>query len=286
MLPEQKVGVIVFGTTVLALLAGYMNSVAISLVGHGVSHVTGTTTLVGQKVVQNSTDGIAWTILLLLSFLFGSFISGVLMPSQSFSINHKYNLGIGIEAALVATSAYFLSPSFDLWTHRLGEYCLACGLGLQNSMCAHYSKAIIRTTHMTGIVSDIGAILGQLVRRQYANAWKLKIFVPIYFGFMLGAGIGAEAGMSIGSDALWFPALFLASLSAAYTLYRGHEMARKKIKEIKLRRRSRSSLGSMSDLSDLETPRASPESVQTDMPAESDTTQTEDTEMQTRAPLV
>ena len=41
--------------------------------------------------------------------------------------------------------------------------CKSKGMGLQNAIMTKISKAEIRTTHMTGVVTDIGIELGRLL---------------------------------------------------------------------------------------------------------------------------
>jgi uncharacterized membrane protein YoaK (UPF0700 family) len=37
-------------------------------------------------------------------------------------------------------------------------------MGVQNAMVSHYKGAIIRTTHLSGVLTDIGLTLGYKVR--------------------------------------------------------------------------------------------------------------------------
>eukprot|EP00762_Andalucia_godoyi_P002559 ANDGO_03301.mRNA.1 hypothetical protein H696_01075 len=254
MLPDRYFHLIVAVTSTFATIAGYMNGAAIILVSHGVSHVTGiTSTLADQAVVQSS-DGVLRNVLLLFSFMFGSFLAGVIVPSQSFAVGHKYNLAIGIEAGMVAGAAFLLNPSYDLWTRRSGEYLLSGACGLQNALITTYSKAIIRTTHMTGIVSDIGAIFGQIARKEYGNVWKLRIFIPIYFSFLIGSAFGGAAAVSFPMYCLYIPALILGGMSFAYMTYRTHQVARRMVRAHRERRklrRSQSAASVDSNMSDM-----------------------------------
>ncbi len=44
------------------------------------------------------------------------------------------------------------------------QYAAACACGLQNGMATRFSGAVVRTTHMSGIVTDIGLLLGNWMR--------------------------------------------------------------------------------------------------------------------------
>merc|ERR1719401_1610209 len=47
------------------------------------------------------------------------------------------------------------------WEHDVAPYLCAAACGLQNGMATSYSGAVIRTTHVTGIATDIGLICGR-----------------------------------------------------------------------------------------------------------------------------
>lgn len=59
-------------------------------------------------------------------------------------------------------------------------------------MCTTFSGAVIRTTHMTGVLTDIGLVLGQAVfyPRMRKHLWKLKVLLPLYAAFCLGGLTG------------------------------------------------------------------------------------------------
>ena len=54
-------------------------------------------------------------------------------------------------------------------------YALVFAMGLQNGLATYYSNAVIRLTHITGMISDIGMLLGEAVRRKEftEDLWKL-----------------------------------------------------------------------------------------------------------------
>jgi uncharacterized membrane protein YoaK (UPF0700 family) len=72
-------------------------------------------------------------------------------------------------------------------------------MGLQNAVITKISKAEIRTTHITGLVTDIGIELGKWVylnRLQEpspvrANRERLRIRTGLVLGFLLGGLLGA-----------------------------------------------------------------------------------------------
>jgi len=65
-------------------------------------------------------------------------------------------------------------------------YLAAAANGLQNAMSSSYSANLIRTTHLTGTSTDIGIILGRVLRGNKQDLWKLFVLVGLAVSFTLG----------------------------------------------------------------------------------------------------
>lgn len=147
---------ILYGGCILAFNAGCVNSTALVGFTHlSASHVTGNVTLFASAFAEQQFDQMAMVCIVLLSFLFGAVISGFVVGSTSLQAGRRYGLALLIEAMLlIASLALF---SFHLFW---GQVFAAMACGLQNSMVATYSGAVIRTTHLTGLTSDMGSAIG------------------------------------------------------------------------------------------------------------------------------
>ena len=104
---------------------------------------------------------------------------------------------------------------------QVGAYLVSLGCGLQNGMCTTFSGAVIRTTHVTGILTDIGLILGQAIfyPRTRKHLWKLKVLVPLYGGFCLGGVTGWIAYQLLHSRAILVPCGLLGNFGIAHLCY-------------------------------------------------------------------
>ena len=98
-------------------------------------------------------------------------------------------------------------------------------MGLQNAIVTKISQAEIRTTHMTGVVTDLGIELGRLIywnRTRHrddihfvrANRDKLFIHGSILGLFFLGGIVGALAFKAMGFSATIPIALLLVALAS------------------------------------------------------------------------
>lgn len=87
-------------------------------------------------------------------------------------------------------------------------------------MASSYYGLVIRTTHVTGLVTDIGVMLGQWIRHRRVRAWKLFLLVSILGGFVCGGIAGAVAYAWLGVLALSFASAACLAAGIAYIAWR------------------------------------------------------------------
>ncbi|WP_269431141.1 YoaK family protein [Luteipulveratus halotolerans] len=124
------------------------------------------------------------------------------------------------------------------WQHRatlfIGVLCFT--MGLQNAIITKLSGAQIRTTHVTGMVTDIGIELGKLAypRRAgdpepvRADVARLRMHLTTVGLFFLGGVVGAVGYLEIGFATLVPGAVVLLVVSTPPLLadLRAHRAAR------------------------------------------------------------
>ena len=104
---------------------------------------------------------------------------------------------------------------------QIGAYFVSLACGLQNGICTTFSGAVIRTTHVTGILTDIGLVLGQALfhRRTRKHLWKMKVLLPLYIAFCAGGLLGWFAYQLLLIRAILIPGLILALSGIAHLSY-------------------------------------------------------------------
>ena len=90
---------------------------------------------------------------------------------------------------------------------------------MQNALATTYSGAIIRTTHVTGIFTDLGIMLGEFVRGDELDKRKAKLFLTIIIGFIFGGALGALLYIKYQFMALLFPICICLSIAVVYRVY-------------------------------------------------------------------
>ena len=99
-------------------------------------------------------------------------------------------------------------------------YAAACACGLQNAMVSTYSGAVVRTTHVSGMFTDLGIFLGHALRGLPVDSRRLRLCLLVISGFLSGGIVGTFAFKVFSYSALLFPASLTAVVSVTYGLYR------------------------------------------------------------------
>lgn len=204
---------IVLGGSVLALNAGFINVVTLAGVfSVTVSHVTGNVTRMAITILNGDFTTFMLITSIMVSFIFGSFIAGYMVGDNKFRLGYSYGYALLLESTALFASFYFLKRELVL-----GEWCAAFACGLQNALATSYSGAIVRTTHMTGICTDIGNLLGQACRTDtQAELWRLRVHVPLLASYIVGGVFGQLAYWGFRENALLFPCFFVGALGFIY----------------------------------------------------------------------
>ncbi|MGM8898303.1 MULTISPECIES: YoaK family protein [unclassified Psychrobacter] len=192
---------ILWGGAVLAFSAGCVNTAALmGFARLSVSHVTGNVSLFAAAIAYLDLRSILYIGALLLSFLAGAIMSGFVIGQTSLKLGRRYGRALYIEAALLLLS-YWLYQQHDY----LGQLTAAMACGLQNAMVATYSGAVIRTTHLTGLTSDMGAAIGNWLAGRPISKPTLGFQAIIWYCFCGGSVVGAFLYASVGYGALLLP---------------------------------------------------------------------------------
>ena len=204
-----------FGAFVLALVAGFVNAIGLLSFEHqSVSHLSGTATLIGTGFFNSSFQTILHLVGVLMSFLLGSILSGFLLHDSTLKLGRHYDTALFLEAILLLVSLGLLSlGSF------YGHFFASAACGLQNALATTYSGAIIRTTHITGIFTDLGIMLGKFIRGEPFDKRKSQLFMLIIIGFISGGTVGALLYEKYHFMALLLPATICLMIASAYRVY-------------------------------------------------------------------
>lgn len=203
------------GSFILAFVAGLINAVGLLGFKHqSISHLSGTATLLGTGLTNSTFMDSSYLLFILVSFMLGSAISGFFLRNGALKLGRNYSGLLVLEAALLVSAVFFLTHD-----SLYGHYLASAACGLQNALATTYSGAIVRTTHVTGIFTDLGLMIGAKLRGQHFDNRKALLFLLIIGGFIIGGALGAFAFKALTFDALYIPAAICLLLAISYATY-------------------------------------------------------------------
>uniref|UniRef100_UPI002E245368 YoaK family protein n=1 Tax=Marinobacter sp. OP 3.4 TaxID=3076501 RepID=UPI002E245368 len=113
------------------------------------------------------------------------------------------------------TGAFYLLSGGSFY----GMFAASAACGLQNAMATQYSGAVVRTTHLTGIFTDLGIMLGAFLRGEGFDRRKALLFLIIISGFIAGGTLGAVLFEALRFKSLLVPGTVCLVLAGCYRLY-------------------------------------------------------------------
>lgn len=207
---------VVTGGVLLTLAAGSINAVGFLGVHHqAITHLSGTLTIAGTEAAHGAWPATGRALGVVAAFFFGAFCSGVILRQSTLKLGRRYGVALSCEATLLVLAVFFFRKQ-SIW----GEYLASVACGLQNAIATSYSGAVIRTWHMTGIVTDLGLALGHAVRGQPVDGRKVRLYAALLAGFTVGGVVGTWGFQRFSYDTLLFPAAFAGISGVVYTLYK------------------------------------------------------------------
>ncbi|QNP40330.1 YoaK family protein [Lysobacter solisilvae (ex Woo and Kim 2020)] len=204
------------GAGALACVAGMINVVGYLGFEHqAVTHLTGTTTLFGAAVASADLRSAMHLLGVAAAFMAGAALSGMIIQDSTLRLGRRYGVALAIESVLLVLAV----PLFQR-QQLAGALLAAMACGLQNAMATTYSGAVIRTSHLSGMFTDLGIGLGHALRGMPLQRRRLLLCALIISCFLAGGIFGALLFARVGYLALLVPATLTGLVGAGYVLYR------------------------------------------------------------------
>jgi uncharacterized membrane protein YoaK (UPF0700 family) len=195
----------------LAFNAGAINAGGFLVVGMYTSHMTGFASMLADNLVLGNITLVLGAAGTLLAFVAGAAATAVLVNwARQNHLRSEYALPLLLEAGLLLVFG-LLGATLNRQTPfavPLTVLVLAFTMGLQNALMSKISASQIRTTHMTGVITDMGIELGKLFYwnqgarppelQVRANRIKLRLHAMLLGAFMAGGVVGAAGFKYLG----------------------------------------------------------------------------------------
>ena len=225
----------------LSWVAGYVNVIVFIVCGVVTSHATGNVTRFGQSLAQRALVPAMIASFIVACFLGGAVASAFMVEgARRRGARSKYILPMAVQAALLCVLAllidyYELTHPWETgfatgWSLYWIAGVASFSMGLQNATVTTVSGAVVRTTHLTGVVTDFGLEGVQYllwawdrtrgrqgrarrvwrVSQRHPSMLRLALLASIFESFLFGVLAGTLAFVRWPHYAMIAPVAFLA----------------------------------------------------------------------------
>lgn len=211
----------------MAFNAGAINAGGFLVVHYYTSHMSGFLSMLADHLVLGNTLLVLAALGALLAFLGGAVVSATQMSwAQQMRLRSIYACPLIVVAALQLVFGLVGAMTLSWKTPfavPLTVLLLSFIMGLQNATLSKMSNGGIRTTHMTGVVTDLGLELGKMLywnrmgrddpRYVHADWPRLRLYLGLLSMFLLGGIVGALGFKRLGFICVVPLAVLLAAVS-------------------------------------------------------------------------
>ena len=183
--------------TLLSFVAGVVNITGVMSVKTLTTNITGHFAYFAEEIMRKdfaaAKSFFVFTLIFLLGAFTSNFISEYVAKSNS---NFSHIIPIALEILILVIVASFESPmSLDNLEGKFLASAMLFAMGIQNSLVTKISQSTVRTTHLTGLFTDLGIELSQLFfykKPEETKKLKTNIYlrISIISFFFIGCVLG------------------------------------------------------------------------------------------------
>ena len=221
----------------LSLTAGFVNGAGFLAFSVLTTNVTGHVALFAERMAKGDFRSARIIALWMFLFMLGAFICSLLINMAGRNRRYTYVIPILTEISILIFVAIF-GYKFDrtLLKTELFAGSLLFAMGLQNAMVTMISGSVVRTTHLTGMFTDLGIELSSWLHSRNKDNLLLKqkmLLRTIIICFFIAGGIsGAYLFNSMAFNSFLIPSGILV-IAMFYDIFRVHTI--KMVRRVKRR---------------------------------------------------
>ncbi|PWA05877.1 YoaK family protein [Flavobacterium psychrotolerans] len=183
--------------TMLSLVAGIVNVTGVLAIKTLTTNVTGHFAYFAEEVMKHDYAAAVTFLIFTVFFLLGSFTSNFLaelLTKKNPQLYHVIPTSLEI-FILVGVGIFGSQSDLSLLEGKLIAFFLLFAMGIQNSLVTKISQSTVRTTHLTGLFTDLGIELSQLFfYKKPEEVQKLKANIYLRFSIITFFFIGCVGG--------------------------------------------------------------------------------------------
>lgn len=206
----------------LCLLSGAVNVHFVRLFTFAVGNMTGDIFRMLIEFDHSEHDYFAAVtlVLILLMFIAGAATAGATIHHPQFDLDRPYG------RSLMAIGGIFLvAACLETYSPVAALPVAAFSSGFQNALATRYRGIILRTTHVTGIITDLGQNLGMRLAGNLVESWKIWLHLCLFCSFLLGGFVGITFDSLTGDKAAFVIALVYIVFGILFHLFKHRILA-------------------------------------------------------------
>ena len=200
--------------TLLSFVAGLVNITGVLALKTLTTNVTGHFAFFAEEIMRHDYATAITFLLFTVFFLLGSFLSSFLQELISLrnpDLSHIFPITLEM-VILIAVGLFGSSSGIFTLDGKLTAFFMLIAMGIQNSLVTNISRSVVRTTHLTGLFTDLGIELSQLFfYKNPEDIKKLKTSIFLRFSIISFFFLGCFSGGII-YQFLEIKTLFIAAL--------------------------------------------------------------------------
>lgn len=181
----------------LSFVAGLVNITGVLALKTLTTNVTGHFAFFAEEIMRHDYATAITFFLFTIFFLIGSFISSFLQELISLKnpdLSHIFPITLEM-IILIAIGLFGTNTNLLSLEGKLTAFFMLLAMGIQNSLVTNISKSTVRTTHLTGLFTDLGIELSQLFfYKKPDEVKKLKTSIFLRLSIITFFFIGCISG--------------------------------------------------------------------------------------------
>jgi len=202
--------------TLLSFVAGIVNITGVLSIKTLTTNVTGHFAYFAEEVMKHNYIAAITFFIFTIFFLTGSFVSNFLAELVSKKKPELFHvIPISLEMIILISVGFFgIQSNLSTLEGKSIAFAMLFAMGIQNSLVTKISQSTVRTTHLTGLFTDLGIELSQLffyTKQEEIKKLKTSIYLrlSIISFFFIGCTFGGFMYFFIEMKTLFIAAFFL-----------------------------------------------------------------------------
>lgn len=168
----------------LSFIGGYVDVYGLMTVAFPLTHFTGSVAKLAMEGPYITLDKEVFQLAVALFFFtIGNILAGLFIGERNFSFRKRYGM------ILISLGTLILIIFQMAHGDKSFAYLLSIAIGMQNGLFITYKGILVRTSHLTGTVSDLGVYIGYLLRGKKVDYWKIFYYTVSLISFFCGGVI-------------------------------------------------------------------------------------------------